>query len=343
MAGTQDSSTPAWIAGLRRFETPDARKVVIQLSNTVLPYLGLAALMLLTVTWGLPYWVTLLLAVPAGALLLRTFIFFHDCCHGSYLQSPVALNILGRILGLIVFTPFDDWRHSHGIHHSTSGNLDKRGIGDVWTMTLAEYEQSGKFHRALYRFYRHPAVMFGLGPILSFILMNRIPSRKATRKGIWSVILTNIGIAGIILAIGFTLGFWTYLKVQLPVLLIGGAAGVWLFYVQHQFDPSYWVRNGEWESTAAAMVGSSYYKLPKVLQWISASIGLHHIHHLRPRIPNYHLQTCVDETPELQLDSCLTLRRSLKSVRYNVWDEESNALLSFREMKQVLRQRLRPA
>ncbi|HTZ52268.1 MAG TPA: fatty acid desaturase [Spirochaetia bacterium] len=343
MARTQDSGTHAWIAGLRRFEAPDTRKVIIQLADTVLPYLGLTALMLLTVKWGLPYWITLVLAIPTGALLLRMFIFFHDCCHGSYLQSPVALNVLGRILGVLTFTPFDDWRHSHGIHHSTSGNLDKRGVGDVWTMTLAEYEQSGRFQRALYRFYRYPAVMFFLGPILSFVIMNRIPSRGATRKGIVSVILTNVGIAGIILAVGFTLGFWSYLKVELPVLLIGGAAGVWLFYVQHQFDPSYWARNGEWESTSAAMLGSSYYKLPKVLQWISASIGLHHVHHLRPRIPNYHLQACVEETPQLQLPNSLTLRSSLRSIRYNVWDEERKTLLSFREMKQVLRQRLRPA
>jgi omega-6 fatty acid desaturase (delta-12 desaturase) len=334
---------PPWVAGLNQFEKPSKRKVAIQLVDTLAPYLGLLVLMFLTIQWGVPYWITLLLAIPAGALLLRSFIFFHDCCHGSYVASPTALKIIGNVLGVLTFTPFDDWRYSHGIHHSTSGNLDKRGIGDVWTMTVSEYASEGWFVRALYRFYRHPAVMFGLGPILSFIIMNRLPSREPTKRRLLSVVVTNAAIAGIILAIGFTLGFKSYLMVQLPVLLFGGAAGVWLFYVQHQFDPSYWARTGEWESMDAALQGSSYYKLPAVLQWISGNIGLHHVHHLRPRIPNYNLQECVDATPELQLPNALTLRKSLRAVRFNVWDEKQKALLSFREMARLLRQRPRIA
>ena len=339
MASDHNKQKPPWVAGLSRFEKPSSRKVAIQLVDTLVPYLGLMALMFLTIQWKAPYWITLLLAIPAGALLLRSFIFFHDCCHGSYVASPTGLKILGNILGVLTFTPFDDWRHSHGIHHTTSGNLDKRGIGDVWTMTVAEYADSGWYRKALYRFYRHPAVMFGLGPILSFIIMNRLPSRDPTKKRLLSVIVTNAVIVGIILTIGFTLGFKSYLMVQAPVLLFGGAAGVWLFYVQHQFDPSYWARTGEWESMDAAMQGSSYYKLPAVLQWISGNIGLHHVHHLRPRIPNYNLQQCVDATPELQLPNALTLGSSLRAVRFNVWDEKQKALLSFREMTRLLRQR----
>jgi omega-6 fatty acid desaturase (delta-12 desaturase) len=334
---------PAWVSTLSQFEKPDAGKVAIQLVNTVLPYLGLLALMFITIQWHLPYWVTLFVAIPAGAFLLRTFIFFHDCCHGSYIRSPTALKIIGNILGVLVLTPFADWRYSHGIHHSTSGNLDKRGIGDVWTLTVDEYAASSPLRRAWYRFYRFPAVMFILGPFLSFLIKNRIPSKHPSRQRLGSVILTDAALAAIILTIGFTLGFRSYLMVQLPVLLFGGAAGVWLFYVQHQFDPSYWARTGEWESMDAALLGSSYYKLPGLLQWISASIGLHHVHHLRPRIPNYNLQRCVNATPELQLPDPLTLGRSIRSVRYKVWDEKDGVLLSFREMTRVLRQRLQAA
>ncbi len=341
--GEARAGKQAWVSGLSRFERPDSWKAAFQLVNTLVPYLSLIVLMYFTVGWHLPYWVTLLIAVPAGAFLLRTFIFFHDCCHGSYVASPTALKIIGNFLGVIVLTPYADWRHSHGVHHSTSGNLDRRGIGDVWTMTVDEYAASGLFKRALYRFYRNPAVMFALGPFLSFAIMNRIPSRNATGKRIRSVLFTNLAVAAIIVTIGLTVGFKAYLMVQLPVLLFGGAAGVWLFFVQHQFDPSYWARTADWQSMDAAMLGSSYYKLPAVLQWISASIGLHHVHHLRPRIPNYNLQSCVNATPELQLPHPLTFLSSLRSVRFKVWDEKQKMLLSFREMTRVLRQRPRLA
>lgn len=334
-----EGGKPPWVSGPSRFEKPVAWKVAVQLVDTVLPFLALMVLMYMTIGWAFPYWVTLLLALPTGAFMVRTFIFFHDCCHGSFVASPVALKVIGNVLGVLVLTPFADWRYSHGMHHSTAGNLDRRGIGDVWTMTLDEYAASGWFRKALYRFYRHPAVMFILGPFLSFVIMNRIPSRDASGKRIRSVILTNLALALIIVTIGLTVGFKAYLMVQLPVLLVGGAAGVWLFYVQHQFDPSYWARNGEWESMAAAMQGSSYYKLPKVLQWISGSIGLHHVHHLKPRIPNYNLQSAVNATPELQLPNALTFFASLRAVHYKVWDEKEKTLLSFREMTRVLRQR----
>jgi len=332
-----------WVAGLKKYEQPVTWKVVVQLVDTVLPLLTLMTLMYLTIGWGLPYWVTLLIAVPTGAFLLRTFILFHDCCHGSLAASPTAVAIIGTVLGVLCLTPFDDWRYSHGVHHSTAGDLDRRGVGDVWTMTLNEYAAAGRWHRALYQFYRFPPVMFLLGPLLSFVIMNRVPTRGAKGRRLRSVWFTNTVLVGAITALGLTLGINAFLQVELPVLILGGAGGVWLFYVQHNFDPSYWAHGKEWSAFDAALHGSSYYKLPAVLRWISGSIGLHHLHHLRPRIPNYNLHRAVQETPELQLPNALTLRTSLRTVRYKVWDEERGVFLNFREMTRALSARLRPA
>jgi acyl-lipid omega-6 desaturase (Delta-12 desaturase) len=333
-------AVPEWVAGMRRFEKTDRGRVAAQLTNTLVPYAAILTLMYLTIAWGLPYGITLLLAVPASALLVRIFIFFHDCGHGSFVSSPGAQRFLGGLLGVLVFTPFADWRRSHGIHHSTSGNLDRRGVGDIWTMTVAEFEGSSPLRRLRYRLFRNPLVMFGLGPFFIFILGNRVPSRGAGRSQVLSVLITDLIIAGIMIAAGLTIGIKAYAMIQLPVMLLGGAGGVWLFYVQHQFDPSYWARSESWGSVEAAMQGSSYYKLPAVLRWISGNIGFHHIHHLRPRIPNYNLQDCLKATPELQLPHPLRLGESLKSVRLKLWDESSRELLSFRQA--VRRRRSRP-
>jgi omega-6 fatty acid desaturase (delta-12 desaturase) len=331
---------PAWVLAMRRFEKPNAGKVILQLLDTLVPYAALLTLMYLTMTWKLPYWITLLLAIPAGAMLVRAFIFFHDCVHGSYVATPIGRQIIGNILGVLVFTSYSDWRRAHGIHHSTSGNLDRRGVGDIWTMTVEEYRASSPFRRFRYRVFRNPLVMFGLGPFFTFVLGNRIPTPGANRTQILNVLLTDLAIAGIVVAAGLTIGIKAYLLIQMPIMVIGGAGGIWLFYIQHQFDPSYWARNEEWGSMEAAMQGSSYYKLPKVLQWISGNIGFHHIHHLRPRIPNYNLQACLNETPELQLHDPLLLWPSLKSVRLKLWDERRKLLLTFKEMARHMR--LRP-
>jgi omega-6 fatty acid desaturase (delta-12 desaturase) len=330
---------PPWVTELKRFEKTNPRRVAVQLLDTLVPYLALLVLMYLTMSWHLPYVVTAVLVIPAGALMVRNFIILHDCGHGTFVSSPVGRQIIGNVLGVLTFTAFSDWRRSHGIHHSAAGNLDRRGIGDIWTMTLQEYADSSPFRRLGYRLFRNPFVMFGLGPLYSFMLLHRLPTRGSSRNQVVSVILTNVAIAGIILAAAFTIGIKAYLLIQMPVFLIGGAGGVWLFYVQHQFDPSYWARTEEWESMEAAMRGSSYYKLPRVLQWISGNIGLHHIHHLRPRIPNYNLQECLEATPELQLPDPLLLWPSLKSVRLKVWDERRKLLLTFREISGRLRQR----
>jgi omega-6 fatty acid desaturase (delta-12 desaturase) len=334
---------PPWVAAMKRFEKTNHRRVAVQLVDSLIPYLGMIFLMYLTMRWHLPYVVTALLAIPAGALMVRNFIILHDCGHGTFVASAFWRQVIGNVIGVLTFTAFSDWRRSHGIHHSTAGNLDRRGIGDVWTMTVAEYEASSRFRRALYRFYRNPFVMFGLGASFSFLLVHRLPTRGSNGRQILSVMLTNLVIAGIVVAVALTLGIKTYLLIQIPILVVGGAGGVWLFYIQHQFDPSYWARTEEWESMEAAMRGSSYYKLPRVLQWISGNIGFHHIHHLRPRIPNYNLEDCLKATPELQLKDPLRLWPSLKSVRLKVWDEKRNLLLTFRQMSQQLGRRTRMA
>lgn len=331
---------PPWVTALKRFEKTNPRRVTLQLVNTVVPYCGLLALMCLTVTWHLSPGITALLTLPAGALLIRMFIILHDCGHGSFVDSPFWRQVIGNVLGVLTFTSFSDWRRSHGLHHSTSGNLDRRGIGDIWTMTMEEYAASSPSRRLWYRIFRNPFVMFGVGPFFSFVLRHRVPTRGSSRNQVVSVVLTDAMIAGILVAAAFTIGIKAYLLIQMPIMLIGGAGGVWLFYIQHQFDPSYWARTEEWESMEAALQGSSYYKLPKVLQWISGNIGLHHVHHLRPRIPNYNLQECLDATPELQLPDPLLFWPSLKSVRLKVWDEKKRLLLTLAEMSKQLRQRL---
>jgi acyl-lipid omega-6 desaturase (Delta-12 desaturase) len=334
---TEGRNRPPWVAALKRFEQPDTRKAALQIADTLIPYVALIALMYLTILWKMPYFVTFLLAIPASAFMVRLFVFFHDCSHGSYLASPRLTKILGTCLGILVFMPFFEWRARHAGHHSTSGNLDRRGIGDVWTMTVNEYDQSSGFRRLLYRISRHPAVMFGLGPLYILLIAHRLPSRRARRDAILSVIFTDLMIAAILILAVLTIGIKSYLMIELPIIFMGGAAGVWLFYIQHQFDPSYWTRNEQWNSTEAALQGSSFYKLPKLLQWFSGNIGFHHIHHLRPRIPNYNLERCLKETPELQLDCPLTLWRSLKSVQLNLWDETRRTLVSFREASRSCR------
>jgi omega-6 fatty acid desaturase (delta-12 desaturase) len=287
--------------------------------------------MYLTIHWKVPCFVTFLLAIPASAFMVRLFIFFHDCSHGSCLASPRATKILGSYLGILVSMPFFEWRSLHAGHHSTSGNLDRRGIGDVWTMTVREYKQSSGFRRLLYRISRHPAVMFGLGSLYVLLIAHRLTSRGARKDAVLSVIFTDLMLAAILSVAVHTIGIKACLTIELPIIFMAGAAGVWLFYIQHQFDPSYWARNEQWDSTEAALQGSSFYKSPKLLQWFSANIGFHHIHYLRPRIPNYNLKKCLKETPELQLECPLTLWRSLKSVRLNLWDEGARTLVSFRE------------
>jgi omega-6 fatty acid desaturase (delta-12 desaturase) len=324
---------PEWTGLLRPFARPSSRKAIVQLIDTILPYGALILIMNLTVRFGLPFWVTLLLGIPAGAFMVRAFILFHDCCHGSFVGSRRALDAIGRILGFITFTPYGEWRYSHGLHHSTSGNLDRRGVGDVWTMTAEEYRRAPPLTRAWYRTYRHPVILFVIGPLIYFTVLNRLPGKGSKPAQLRSVILNDLVLAASIALYSLAFGIGSYLLVMLPTLLVAGFAGIWLFYVQHQFDPSYWARSAEWDSVEAAMSGSSWYKLPALLQWISGNIGFHHVHHLLPRIPNYNLRACLRAIPELQLDHPLTIARSVKAVRLNLWDEAAGRLIAFRELR----------
>jgi len=329
---TTQVTRPQWYRTIARYQKPDLRKAIWQLVDTFVSYLALWALMVWLVRRGTSYWLVLPLIVVAAAFLVRIFIFFHDCCHGSFFASRRANRILGYVTGILTFTPYEYWRRSHAGHHATAGDLDRRGGGDVWTMTVKEYLAAPRWRRLAYRMVRNPFVMFVLGPFFVFIVGQRFSQRRMPRRERNSVIVTNLALLAIAVAASLTIGLRTYLIIQLPVMLIAGSAGLWLFYVQHQFEGVYWARREEWDAAEAALEGSSYYRLPKVLQWISGNIGLHHIHHLRPRIPNYHLQQCYNETPALHV-SPLTLRASLKSLSLNICDEKRRRLVSFRALK----------
>lgn len=273
--------------------------------------------------------------VPAGGLLLRLFIIQHDCGHGSMFTSRKANDWLGRVLGIFTFTPYEYWRLQHAGHHATAGNLDRRGIGDVDTLTVKEYLQRGWFHRLLYRLYRNPVILFGLGPSYLFILRHRLPVGAMT-KGIkpWiSTQATNVGIVLVSALIIYTTSWQMFLFIQIPIVVLAATFGVWLFYVQHQFDETHWERNAKWERENSALHGSSYYDLPRPLMWISGYIGIHHVHHLSSRIPFHKLPQVVKDHPELKEIGRLTLWDSFRSVKLTLWDEERRELVSFRELR----------
>jgi len=322
---------PAWHATLSPYRKASAWKASWQLLNTLVPYACLWGLMIWTIWRGYPYEATLVLAVLAAAFLVRAFILFHDCVHGSLFAARGANTFFGYLLGTLVFTPFEDWRFSHLRHHATYANLDTRGFGDIWTMTVAEYAAASRAKRLCYWLYRYPPVMIGLGALFSFLLRFRLPVRTSRRKEHVSVLFTNLLLLGVVLTACRHLGWRTYLLIQLPVIWMAGAAGIWLFYVQHQFHGVYWARRGEWDALRAAMEGSSFYRLPTVLRWFSGNIGYHHVHHLQPRIPNYRLKNCHEAVPALQAKRPLTIRQSLASLRLKVWDEERKQLVGFTE------------
>ena len=325
----------ALIQAVAKYAQPNYQKAFWQISNTFVPYLGLWALMIFFVLQGYSYWLTLLLAIPAAGLLVRIFIFFHDCTHGAFFPSRKANRILGYVAGTLVFTPFEDWQRTHVIHHSASGDLDRRGVGDVWTLTVEEYLAASTSKRAAYRLFRNPLVLFAIIPAFLFLVINRFPSFGAGKRERRSVVLTNVAIAAIVLVMGLTLGLQNYLLIQLPVILMAASIGMWMFYVQHQYEDTYWARHSDWDLTLSGLEGSSYYKLPKMLQWLVGNIGLHHIHHVRANIPNYNLQRCYDEVPALQEVKPLTISKSLKSLWLNLWDEQKQKLVSFRSVKRA--------
>ncbi|SEL73282.1 omega-6 fatty acid desaturase (delta-12 desaturase) [Paenibacillus sp. cl141a] len=317
------------------YEEIDTKASIGQLFNTLVPLILLwyAAYLSLSVS----YWLTIPIAVIASGFVVRTFIIFHDCCHGSFFKSRKANKILGTITGVLTLCPYEQWKNTHAIHHATSSNLDKRGIGDMWVLTVEEYGAASFWQRLYYRVYRNPIVMFGLGPIAIFLISYRFNRKGARRKEKISNYTTNILIVALYALLCWAIGWQAFLLVQAPIFMVSGMLGIWLFYVQHQFEETYYEHDEEWSYINAAVEGSSYYKLPKVLQWITGNIGFHHVHHLSPKVPNYNLEKAHEAAPPLQKATTITLKTSLKSIRFRLWDEEKKVFVTFKEARQSLR------
>lgn len=316
-----------------QYRKPDVRRSWFQVINSVGPYILLWILMIVSLNYS--YWITLLLAIPAAGFMVRIFIIFHDCGHGSFFKSQKLNDSLGIITGLISFTPYYRWRHDHAIHHATAGDLDRRGTGDVWTLTLTEYQELPRSKKIAYRLVRNPAIMFTIGALGVFLIGHRFPSSNDGVRERQSVHWTNLALAGIAALLSALIGIKAYLLIQLPILMLAASAGVWLFYVQHQFDGVYWVRHENWDFKSAALKGSSFYKLPKLLQWFTGNIGFHHIHHYNPGIPNYFLEECQKKISIFQQVKPITLRTSLKSLNFRLWDEQNARLVGFPKMKSL--------
>ena len=319
---------------LARYGVPDPKRSVFELLVTAVPFLLLWALMLRCLeSYG--YWACLPLALPAAGFLVRLFMIQHDCGHGSFFRRRSANDRIGRIIGVLTLVPYDYWRRTHAVHHATTGHLDRRGMGDVHVLTVAEYGALPRWRRIAYRLSRNQLVLLGLGPLYLFVLKYRLPvGLMRDGKGVWiSAMSTNLAIAGVVVGVGALVGIRDFLLVQLPITLLAGSAGVWLFYVQHQFEATYWARQGVWSFHAAALQGATHYDLPGVLRWFTANIGIHHVHHLASRIPSYRLREALADHPELRDLGRLTLRQSLDCFRLALWNEESRRLVAFRDLR----------
>jgi omega-6 fatty acid desaturase (delta-12 desaturase) len=282
-------------------------------------------------------WLVVPLAMLMGAFLVRVFIIFHDCGHGSFFKSTTANDLVGFLAGVLTFTPYYHWRWEHAIHHSAAGDLDRRGTGDVWTLTVQEYLESSRWKKFAYRLARNPFVLFVLAPLYLFLIRQRIPSSKSNPRERHSVYAMNAALLGTAVGLSWLFGVVPYLVIELVAMMVAGGAGVWLFYVQHQFEGVYWERGGDWSFVAAALQGSSFYKLPRILQWFSGNIGFHHIHHLSPRIPNYNLEKCHKADPLFQQVKPIGFFSSFKSLTFRLWDEKGGQLVGFRHLKKVSR------
>jgi omega-6 fatty acid desaturase (delta-12 desaturase) len=327
-------SARGWMQILSRYREPNLARSIIEIAITLGPLAALWALAWTACHVGL-WWLSLLLALPAAGFLVRLFMIQHDCGHRAFFRHRLANDWVGRVIGVLTLTPYDYWRRMHAIHHATSGHLDRRGIGDIDTLTVREYLSRTFWGRVCYRIYRNPLVMFGVGPAYLFVLRQRLPIGMM-RNG-WeswlSTMGTNVAIAVVVATLIWFIGFKPFLLVQLPIILVAGSIGVWLFYVQHQFEWTFWAREGEWTLHEAALYGSSHYDLPAILRWLTANIGVHHVHHLCSRIPYYRLPLALRDHPELRRVSRLTLIESFRCVRFALWDEHRRRLVSFREMR----------
>jgi len=327
----KDTDTKSWIQIISKYNQPDVRRSIWQIINSLGPYLVLWYVMYLSLS--VSYWLTLGLSFIAAGFLVRMFIIFHDCGHGSFFKSRKANKIVGTILGSLVFTPYERWHLDHAIHHSTVGNLDKRGIGDVMTLTVDEYQALSRSKKLYYRIYRHPVVLFAIAPFILFVVWFRFTKKSMKKPERQSVYITNLILLLFGGGISLLIGLKSFLIIQLPVAFIATSAGVWLFYVQHQFDDVVWNRTGDWDYKTVALEGSSFMKFPKLIQWFTGNIGFHHIHHLSPKIPNYNLEKCHKENQVFQPDKPVTFIPSLRTMRLRLWDEKLRRLISFRQFK----------
>ena len=320
----------SWVKVVMKYNQPDMRKSIWQICNSFIPYVILWYLMYLSLQY--PYWVTLLLSLPACGFLIRLFIIFHDCGHGSFFKSRRASEIVGMIMGIIAFTPYFNWHRQHSIHHATAANLDKRDIGDVWTLTVEEYRKSSKWKRFIYWSFRNPFIMFTLGPLFVILIKNRFTKKGITRKEKGNIYFTNIMILLIAASISWLIGLKAYLLIQIPIIFISHVIGIWLFYIQHQFDETSWERDINWDYKTAAFKGCSFLKLPAVLQWFTGNIGFHHVHHLSSRIPNYNLARCHYENDLFKEVKPIILFSTFKALNLSLWDEASRRMISFRKL-----------
>lgn len=320
-----------WREAVARHERPSLPHSLLDLATSMVPYLALSAAMYLSLETSV--WITFALAIPAAGFLLRTFVVFHDCAHGSFLPSRRANLWVGRVTGLLVFQPFANWRHNHAVHHGSSGDLDRRGTGDIATLTVEEYLSRPWKSRLGYRLFRNPVVMFGIGPIWSLMIGPRIWSNKMRPRQRRSILATNLALALLIGTVSWFVGLQAWLLVQIPTAVLAGTLGVFMFYVQHQFEDVYWERSDQWSYADAALQGSSHLKLPKILQFFTGNIGLHHVHHLSAKIPNYNLQRAHDESPIFRDVPVLGVVDGLRAIRLKVIDRKSGRLLTWREVK----------
>lgn len=317
------------------FAKSETKISILQMINTIVPLLAF---------WGLGYglghispWLAVASAVIAAGFVVRTFIIFHDCTHGSFFKSKKANDTVGFVTGVLTSFPYSKWKREHTIHHATSSNLDKRGVGDIDMLTVDEYLEKSKLGRLGYRFYRNPLVMFGLGPIFLVLILNRMNRSDAKSKERMNTYLTNVVVFGIFALLIWAFGWQLFLLVHGVTMFIAGSLGIWLFYIQHTYEDSYFEYDTEWDYVKAAVEGSSYYQLPKVLQWITGNIGFHHVHHLSPRIPNYRLEDAHETVVPLQRATTITLKTSLESIRYKLYDPERKKFVTFKEAAEMER------
>jgi omega-6 fatty acid desaturase (delta-12 desaturase) len=325
----------AWPKILSTYRTPHRGRSLLELAVTLFPFAGLWALAAIAVHYG--FWWGMALTIPAAGFLLRLFMIQHDCGHGSFFAHRRADDWTGRLIGILTLTPYDYWRRAHAAHHASAGNLDERGVGDITTLTVAEYRSLSSLRRLAYRLYRNPIVMFGIGPIWLFLFKQRLPFGMM-RSGMepWvSTMATNLGIVTLAAGLIWLAGSNSFVLVQLPIVVLAGSAGIWLFYVQHQFEETHWSQSPQWQFQDAALHGSSYYELPGFLRWLTANIGIHHVHHLSSRVPYYRLPEVLRDYPELRGIGHITIKESLRCVKLVLWDENSQRLVSFRDARAI--------